>query len=300
LKTLIAFIRLGRPLFLGGGFVLYALGAMIAAVSGHAIDPCRYALGQGAVTAFQLMTHYANDYFDYDADLANTTPTRWSGGSRMLLTGEIPRSAALIAALVLAAIGIAISVLLVRDGGMYLLPTLIAIVVLAWTYSAPPVRLCARGAGEITTAIVVTGLVPWLAFSVQAPDLHGGSLVLLSIAPLAFLQIAMLLAIEFPDADGDAATGKRTLVVRLGAERAAKLYVLLMTVAYLCLPVAALLGVPTRVVIAATVPAPLAAWRISRISEHTDPKAHERLTFFAVFLLVGTSVAELVAFGSLL
>ena len=300
MKTLIAFIRLGRPLFLGGGFVLYALGAMIAAVSGHAIDPCRYALGQGAVTAFQLMTHYANDYFDYDADLANTTPTRWSGGSRMLLTGEIPRSAALIAALVLAAIGIAISVLLVRDGGMYLLPTLIAIVVLAWTYSAPPVRLCARGAGEITTAIVVTGLVPWLAFSVQAPDLHGGSLVLLSIAPLAFLQIAMLLAIEFPDADGDAATGKRTLVVRLGAERAAKLYVLLMTVAYLCLPVAALLGVPTRVVIAATVPAPLAAWRISRISEHTDPKAHERLTFFAVFLLVGTSVAELVAFGSLL
>lgn len=300
MKLVIAFIRLGRPLFLGGGFLLYGLGAMIAAVSGHAIDPCRYAMGQGAVTAFQVMTHYANDYFDYDADLANTTPTRWSGGSRVLLSGALPRKVALIAALVFAAIGTSISTLLVRDGGAYLLPTLIAIAVLAWTYSAPPVRLCARGAGEIATAIVVTGLVPWLAFSLQAPDLRGGSFVLLSIAPLAFLQVAMLLAIEFPDAEGDAATGKRTLVVRLGAEKAAKLYVLLMTVAYLCLPLAALLGVPTRVVVAATVPAPLAAWRISRISEHADPKAHERLTFFAVFLLVGTSIAELVAFGSLL
>ena len=37
-KKLLAFIRLGRPLFLGGGFILYGLGALIAAVHGHAID----------------------------------------------------------------------------------------------------------------------------------------------------------------------------------------------------------------------------------------------------------------------
>jgi 1,4-dihydroxy-2-naphthoate octaprenyltransferase len=300
LTKLLAFIRLGRPLFLGGGFILYALGAVIAAVHGHAIDLRRYALGQGAVTAFQLMTHYANDYFDYDADRANTTPTAWSGGSRVLANSELPRSVALIAALVLAAIGIALSALLVVENGTQLLPTLIAMSVLAWTYSAPPVRLCARGLGEITTAIVVTGLVPWLAFSLQAPDLRGGSMVLFAIAPLAVLQVAMLLAIEFPDAASDAATGKRTLVVRIGAERAAQIYVLLMTLAYLLLPLMYLLGEPTRVVVAATLPAPIAAWRISRISEHTDPKAHERLTFFAVFLLVGTSLAELVAYGTLL
>src|SRR5215218_6661584 len=101
----VAFIRLGRPLFLGGGFLLYALGAAVAAWHGAAIDLGRYALGQLAVTAFQLMTHYANDYFDYDADRANLTPTKWSGGSRVLSAGELPRRVALIAAIVLAVIG---------------------------------------------------------------------------------------------------------------------------------------------------------------------------------------------------
>src|SRR6185503_17692327 len=99
--ALIAFLRLGRPLFLGGGFLMFGLGAAIAAWHGHAIVPRRYALGQLAVTALQLMTHYANDYFDYDADRANLTPTRWSGGSRVLVEGALPRSAAFVAAVVL-------------------------------------------------------------------------------------------------------------------------------------------------------------------------------------------------------
>src|SRR6185312_236895 len=111
-SKLVAFVRLGRPLFLGGGFILFALGAAIAHLAGHPIDVARYALGQAAVTAFQLMTHYANDYFDFAADRANATPTQWSGGSRVLANDELPRSVALIAALVLAAIGCVLAALL--------------------------------------------------------------------------------------------------------------------------------------------------------------------------------------------
>jgi 1,4-dihydroxy-2-naphthoate octaprenyltransferase len=299
-KAVLAFIRLGRPLFLGGGFLLYGLGALIAAVHGHALDLGRYALGQGVVTAFQLMTHYANDYFDYETDRANLTPTRWSGGSRVLAGDELPRKVALIAALALAAIGIVLSAILVREAGASIVVTVIGMAGLAWTYSAPPIRLCARGLGEVATAIVVTGLVPWLSFSLQAPDLLGATTLLLAIAPLALLQVAMLFAIEIPDAASDAATGKRTLVVRLGATRAAQIYVLILTAAYLALPVASLLGLPTRVVLAATVPAPLAIWRMAGISDSRDPEAFERLTFFGVFLLVGTTIAELVAFGTFL
>src|SRR6478752_5666224 len=99
LAKLVAFVRLGRPLFLGGGFILFGLGAAIAHLAGHAIDLGRYALGQATVTAFQLMTHYANDYFDYAADRANATPTRWSGGSRVLPNAELPRHVALVGSL---------------------------------------------------------------------------------------------------------------------------------------------------------------------------------------------------------
>ncbi|MDB4954492.1 MAG: UbiA prenyltransferase [Myxococcales bacterium] len=300
MKSLIAFIRLGRPLFLGGGFLLYAIGAVIAAVAGHSIDWQRYALGQGAVTAFQLMTHYANDYFDFDADRANLTPTKWSGGSRVLAGGELPRAVALVAAIVLAATGIALTAILSRHAAALTTPTLALVLVLAWEYSAPPLRLCATGLGELDTAIVVTVLVPWLGFYLQAPDLRGGELLALSIVPLALLQLAMLVAIEFPDAAGDAATNKRTLVVRLGAARGATLYVVITIAAYAWPLVAAAFGLPLRVALAALVPAPIAVWRIARIRDHADPAAFERLTFFAVFLLVATSAAELVAWISLM
>ena len=299
LQSVLAIIRLGRPMFLGGGFIIYALGSAIAARAGHVIDLHRYLLGQAAVTSFQLMTHYANEYFDYEADRANTTPTRWSGGSRVLVGDLLPRRVALHAALVLLALGLGCSAwLLVEAGAEAPLRafTLAAILALAWGYSAPPLRLCAAGLGEVATAAVVTVLVPFLAFQLQAPGLAGLDLLGLSLPPLALLQIAMLLAIEFPDAAGDAATGKRTLVVRLGAARAAQLYVAITAAAFAWLPLAHALGLPGAVALAAALPVPLAIWRIARISEHRDPAAYERLTFFAVFLLVVTGTAELIAY----
>lgn len=295
-NAVIAFVKLGRPLFLGGGFILYALGAAVAAAAGHAIDARRYACGQAAVTALQLMTHYANDYFDYDADVANATPTKWSGGSRVLPAGLLPRRVALIAALAFAAVGIAmIAVLDAVGAGPWSAPTLALVLVLAWAYSAPPARLCARGLGELDTALVVTVLVPWLGFYVQAHALHGAEMLALTIAPLALLQFAMLLAIEFPDAAGDAATGKRTLVVRLGARAAARLYAASTAAAFVWPVMALAVGLPLRVMAAMLAPAPVAVWRIARLGDHADRAAYERLTFWAVFLVVATSSAALAA-----
>ena len=297
-SSLIAFLKLGRPLFLGGGFVLYALGAVVAAWLGAVMDWERYVLGQAAVTAFQWMTHYANDYFDYEADVANKTPTAWSGGSRVLAEGVLPRRVALYAALVLAAIGVVATILLGREE-----PRAIAIVVpmavLAWAYSGPPLRLCARGLGELTTAIVVTGLVPLLGFFMQAPALEGVGYLGLAVAPLVLLQLAMLIAIELPDAEGDEAAGKRTLVVRYGAEWAAQIYVLLTTLAFLAVPIGSLIGLPMRVVIAATLPLPIALWRLSRAVADSKEGAYEPLAMFGVLLLMGTAVCELAAFATL-
>jgi 1,4-dihydroxy-2-naphthoate polyprenyltransferase len=292
-SAVIAFIKLGRPLFLGGGFILYALGTAIAAAYGHAIDGARYAWGQAAVTAFQLMTHYANDYFDYDADVANATPTKWSGGSRVLPEGLLPKRVALIAALAFAALGIALTIVISAQGGSWTAPTLALVLVLAWEYSAPPLRLCARGIGELDTAIVVTVLVPWLGFYLQAPSMLGARDLMLTIVPLALLQFAMLIAIEFPDEAGDIAAGKRTLVVRLGAKRAAKLYAAITAAAFIWPLVALGLGLPARVALAMVVPAPIAIWRIIMLRDHADRAAFERLTFFAVFLVVLTSICAL-------
>jgi len=287
-------VRLGRPLFLVGGIVMFGLGTALAG-SFHLV---RYLLGQLAVTALQLMTHYANDYFDYAADCANTTPTRWSGGSRVLPDGELPRETALAGALACAAAGAITAGVLAFVAGAWTLAALAAIAVLAWEYSAPPLRFCARGLGELATALVVTVLVPWLGFALQAGPAGASAAALAgALVPPVLLQVAMLLAIEIPDRAGDAASGKRTLVVRLGAARAALLYAALTALAYLWLPLAAALHLlPRTVALVATLPAPFAAWRIARIArDHRDRAAYERLAFFAVALLVATAGCELLA-----
>ena len=302
-SKVIAFVRLGRPLFLVGGFVLYALGALVAAHAGVAVDAARYATGQLVVTAFQLMTHYANDYFDYDADVANTTPTKWSGGSRVLVERELPRAAALVGALGCAAIGVSASVVLAtRPGsGPLLVPILLTILVLAWEYSGPPLRLHSTGFGELDTALVVTVLVPLTGFYVQAGSLDGASVLALATAPLCALQLAMLLAIELPDAVGDAKTGKRTIVVRFGGARSAWLYAALTALAYLALPVLVMAGLPLRVAALAALPAPIALWRIARVlqGQWRERERWEGLAFWAVALLIATSGSEVAAFALL-
>jgi len=68
MRSVYYFIRLGRPIFLGGGFMLFGLGAVMAWYSGARMNLATLLGGQIAVTAIQLMTHYSNEYFDLAAD----------------------------------------------------------------------------------------------------------------------------------------------------------------------------------------------------------------------------------------
>jgi 1,4-dihydroxy-2-naphthoate octaprenyltransferase len=296
-RALAAFVKLGRPHFLVGGFVLYGLGAALAVLAGAALAPIRYLLGQAVVTATQLGTHYANDYFDLAADRANATPTRWSGGSRVLPAGDIDPRLALVAAVALygAAVGAALALAVSVTGTPAVLAMALGMITLAWAYSAPPLRLCARGLGEAGTAAVVTVLVPLYGYRLQAGAV--GPVIGLAVVVPAALQFAMLLAIEFPDAAGDAAVGKRTLVVRLGAPAAARLYATVTIVAFGVLPLCALAGLPPRVAFAPLALAPVALWQAWRVArgDYRDPSRWESVAFWSVALLVASAIAELVA-----
>ena len=303
MRRLIAFVRLGRPQFLVGGFVLYGLGGALAVASGAAFDPWRYAWGQLIVTATQLMTHYANDYFDLEADRANRTPTRWSGGSRILPDGALAPVVALRASRILlviaagAAAGLA--VVPARRVGVGPLLLSAAMIGLAWGYSAPPLRLCARGLGELTTALVVTLLVPLFGYDLQAGAL-AAPIFFAAALPCA-LQFAMLLAIEFPDAAGDAAVGKRTLVVRLGALPAARLYAATTLAAFGALPLLARAGLPARVAAGPLLLAPIAIWQSVRVARgaYGDSARWGSVAFWAVALLIASAGVELAAVATL-
>ena len=298
LRSLYFFIRLGRPLFLVGGFVFHALGVSIAQFQGFSINWTAAIWGQVAITATQLMTHYSNDYFDLAADRANLSPTRWSGGSRVLPEGRIPARTALAAALILAAIALAAILALglhIQPGPWTFILTLLALV-LAWGYSAPPLRLHSRGAGELTVALIVPVLTPLVGYTFQTGT--PGALSLLAAFPLACLQFCLILSVHWPDAAGDRKAGKRTLVVRLGPAAAARLYIGFLALAYLALPFLTVLGLPLNAALGVLVPLPVAVWQAYRMwrGAWANSAAWDSLAFWSIGLLVASAGLETLAF----
>jgi 1,4-dihydroxy-2-naphthoate octaprenyltransferase len=165
----------------------------------------------------------------------------------------------------------------------------------AWGYSAPPARLAARGLGELTTAAVVTLCVPLLGYYLQAGEVHPRIFAACLLPCL--LQFAMLLAIELPDAAGDAATGKRTLVVRLGAATGARLYGALTIAGFGALPLLAQGVLPWRVAMAPLTLAPVAIWQAARVVRggYADPARWESVAFWSVALVSSSGAATLAA-----
>lgn len=302
LQTLVAFIVLGRPLFLVGGFVMHALGVAVALYNGAPLNLTALLWGQIAITATQWMTHYANDYFDRAADRLNQTPTNWSGGSRILLNGAVPPRAAHVTAVLFACVALAAALVLAfsTTTGSAALPLILLALFLAWFYSAPPLRLHSRGVGELTTAIIVPGLTPLTGYALQTG--HVDLLPILAVLPLCCLQFCMLLAIEFPDAAGDHTAHKRTLVVRLGTKRSARLYALVLITAYALLPLLVTAGLPPFVALSSLLTLPLALIQLENVRRGAHHTRHlwNRFGFFSVALLFLTALFEAAAFLLLL
>jgi 1,4-dihydroxy-2-naphthoate octaprenyltransferase len=243
---LLAFVRLARLKFLIGGFSGGALGTAIAAYEMRSIDWAAYALAQVAITGAHLMTQFANEYYDRESD-ALTTRTPYSGGSGVLVAGELAPIVALraaLACLVVSACGI---FALLATGHVLAASLGIAIIAFAWAYSAPPIRLLARGLGELDTVFVVAILVPLCAFAAQTDALDLRAFA--STLPGALAMFVMMLCVQLPDVAADAATGKRNLVVRLGTPRIMRLARFSLVAFFAVIVISRLLGSPVAFVV---------------------------------------------------
>ncbi|MCS6886678.1 MAG: prenyltransferase [Chloroflexus sp.] len=296
LAAAIDLIKLGRPLHLIGGAIFYGVG--VAAAGSTLRDSGLALLGLLTTLSAQLMNHYSNDYFDHDADLANTTPTRWSGGSRVLPEGRLPAQAALIAALSWGVLAILLALLCVaRSPNPTLSASLLGVAIgLAWVYSGPPLYLHRRGWGEVAGALLVPGMTALVGFALQTGTIQ--PLIILLIIPLCLLQFAMLVAVSLPDVAGDRAAGKRTLAVIFGPHRVAQWQIGAIVTAFALMPLLVLGGVPWLVAIAPLATAPIGLWLILRLraGAWADPAAWDGLGFWSIGQLVGSAGMMLAGF----
>jgi 1,4-dihydroxy-2-naphthoate octaprenyltransferase len=225
-KRIRAWLALSRLPFHTVGVLPFVLGAVLAWRQAGQLrwDICAW--GALGVVLVMLATYYANEYWDVveDALSARLGPSRFAGGSQVLLKGLLPRHAALWASLVslLLALGVALILQLAYHTGPWTLPFAVVGLLGGFFYSAQPVRWVRTGWGELWIAFNYGWLPVAVGYYLQTGTI--APLVHWLAVPMGLTILNVILLNEFPDYPADREAGKTNWTVRLGRERASWLY----------------------------------------------------------------------------
>ncbi len=196
------------------------LGAAIAFQQNHGIDWKLFFLTLiGAVFA-HAAANVINDYYDHRSgnDEANPFYNAFSGGSRMIQNKLLTSGKTFLIAvcLFLGTIMIGLYLNSVVAGNMILFIGLLG-TLLAFTYSASPLKLSYRGIGELAIVISYGPLIVLGTYYVQIQKLD--IVPLLASIPAGILVGLILFINEFQDFHADGAVDKNTIVVKLKEKR---------------------------------------------------------------------------------
>lgn len=215
IDTIFKVFKLGRFHFPLAGLSVFSMGALLALLAGAKFYLDRFLLSYFIILMVQLAASYSNNYFDADVDRYNE-PATFSGGTRILLTDRALSNFTKWLAAFLMAFSLILSIVFVV---VFSFPALFVVLVisgdlLAWYYTAPPIRLSYRGLGEIAVMLAVGLLLPGMGYFV----LEKGFAVPFwkFVLPALLYALALIINIEIPDMEGDHIGKKNTLVVLRG------------------------------------------------------------------------------------
>lgn len=235
--NLFKIIKLGRPQILAGNFLLFTMGALLALLFNAQFDLSKFILGYSILFTAHLAVHYGNDYYDINVDKHNK-PNLVSGGRGILV--ENPELRELSKKVSIAITGLSL-VLAAAFTVIFNYPVTFFLFfifgnLLAWFYTAPPVKLVYRRLGEIANIIAVIIFFGAGYFTLM------GTLNLpffVFAVPVVFLQIIFINSFEIPDMEGDKLGGKITWIVSWGRGFGFKLIAIsgfLATISFLIIP----------------------------------------------------------------
>jgi 1,4-dihydroxy-2-naphthoate octaprenyltransferase len=285
------FWRLADPKITLASMSSILLGAAAAVQSGsHAWG--WLALVVLGIFALEWAKNASGEIYDFasGADQAVTESDRspFSGGKRVLVDGllTVRETWAIAIAGYILCIAVGLAIVIGREPLVLWLG--LAGVALAFFYHAPPLKLSYRGWGEAAVFVAYGPLICAGTYLVMTRALPAW-VVWLGL-PLGMLIAAFLWINEFPDYSADASAGKRTLVVRLGRAKAARVFVGLIVAAFVLLLVSLAVGVPPGALggLIAAVPASAAASALLASPEDTQrivPAQGRTLVAFVVYAL---------------
>lgn len=232
-----------RPKFFTASLLPVLVGFAWGYRAGGAVDMLVLVLALLATAAVHAASNVFNDVGD---DINGSDPGNserihpFTGGSRFIQNGVMTRAQMLRFSLYLFALAVVLGGALVAIKGVTVLWLGLAGIALGLFYSMPVVQLVARGIGELAVAVAF-GVLPVSGAAWLATGRFDTTVLWLSVT--VGLWVAAILQInEVPDITADAAAGKRTMAVRLGARGVAILYGLMHVVAFAILAALAYRG----------------------------------------------------------
>jgi len=259
-------IRLTRANFLVLSVVVVSAGVTGAVYYRRSIDPITCALTFAGALLTHVSANVMNNYFDYLSGVdAETRKTPFSGGTDVLVDGEISPSSAHSLGLATMAGAALIGLYLLLRHFWILLPMIAYGAVSIYLYTPYLSRLPA--ASEVIAGTNF-GLMALGGYVIQSGRIDATALAIFSIVSL--LVGLLLFLNEFPDADVDRKSGRRHVVILLGRKRSSGVYSALLAATYLLVAWSVVAGVLpfTCLVALATVPLALKASRT--VAAHYD------------------------------
>ncbi|HET9070741.1 MAG TPA: 1,4-dihydroxy-2-naphthoate polyprenyltransferase [Acidimicrobiales bacterium] len=187
-----------------------AVGTGVAAAGGHVVG-WRAGLAAVVALALQVGTNYANDYSD---GVRGTDEVR-VGPTRLVASGLASPGAVKRAALLAFAVAGVAGLVLAATVSWWLLAVGAASVAAGWLYTGGPRPYGYDGLGELFV-FVFFGLVATVGTAYVQLERITALAWVAAVVP-GLLAVALLVVNNLRDIHGDAAAGKRTLAVRVGA-----------------------------------------------------------------------------------
>ncbi len=236
MTKIFSWVVIMRLPFLSATLVPIFVGAAIAKFAGYPIQWGWLALTALGGSLLQIGTNTSNDYFDHisgtDEINYNYSNKGLNGGGRGIQMGLISPEGMLKLAIVTFALSALAGIPLIVKAGYSILWLGLIGFLSGLFYTAPPFKFSSRkGLGELLiglnfgplmvagSALVQTGILLPEAFLIGIP--------------IGLLIAAVVYVNEFPDHDSDKQSGKNTLIVVFGPEKARAGYVSLVVGAFL-------------------------------------------------------------------
>lgn len=262
-----------RAPFLTATVVPIVLGTSIAWYHTGKVDWLFFALTLLGGIFIHLGCNVVNDYYDHvssNDDINREFVRPFSGGSRMIQLGLLTPLEVLTGGLLFFAIGSGIGIYLAIEKGWEILLLGLIGVVSSFFYTAPPLYFASRGIGEFLVGLNFGTLMTLGAYFVQTQRFSIE--VILASIPVSLLIAGVLYINEFPDYNADKAVGKKTLVVRMGREKAVIPYIFIMLLGYVVVLASSIFGkLPLSTLISfATIPLGVKAVQFAK-KYHSSP-----------------------------